>query len=403
MNLFLTLIKMTFILIPIRDNLMFEFISQKKNRSHLCSILRLRLFIIAYFGMMVFLIPTYQLNGQLKERYFYHSDVDYGSNASFSAFSVFFNGGFDILRNTYDTRVLKNIDFRTGITNVNNNIIHANRIIKDYNSLPGHDFVKDQLLPHNIGIKRSPWVPNYQSHLIGEGMICRQLAEWYSSKNVPMPYFWAVLNTCAFQYTNEVIEMSWNKGESVDPIADLLIFNPAGWILFYFDPIARFFAEDLHLANWSLQPCYNPYTGVVTNAGEQYIIKINLPKTRKFQVFYGWGIDGTAGLCYKSVSGLNYSAGYGLKARRLKASIERKQSLVYPEMEPNFVFYVDRRESLLLSVNQTGIHEIHTIVNIYPGYVLPKRFGVYVGFNTYLGLHFGATYSVLPFGLFLGK
>lgn len=347
-------------------------------------------------------LPFDKIHGQLREFYFYHPDIDYGSNASFSPFSAFFNGGFDILRNTYDTRVITKINFGIGIRNINNNLYHAGRIVRDYNRLDGHDFLKEQILPHDIGINRSPWVPNYQSHLIGEGMVCRQLGEWYASRNVPMPYLWAVLNTCAFQYTNEAIEMSWSKGESVDPIADLLIFNPAGWILFYFDPVARFFGQTLHMANWSLQPSYNPYNSIVANAGEQFIIKIDIPKIKKVQIFYGWGIDGTVGLSYKSNSGLNYSTGYGLKARRLKASIEQKQSVVYPELEPNFVFYVDRRESLLLSVNQTGIHEIHTIINIYPGYVLPKHFGVYIGLNTYLGVHFGVTYSILPFGLFAG-
>lgn len=340
---------------------------------------------------------------QLDSHYVQPPDPEIGSAAAFSPFLAFVNGGFDILRNNFESRTLPKIDYGAGARNVRDNLLHSPAVIRDFNRTQGHNFWREQVFPLEFNKDYMPWVPNYTLHLFGEGLVCRQTAEWFADRGIPHPYALAVLNTALFQTLNEIVENSFRPGYTVDPIADILIFNPAGWVLFYFDGPARFFGKTLHFANWSLQPMINPATGALANTGEQFIIKADLPWSKKIQPFYGWGINGTLGLSYKAGSGLNYSAGCGLKARKLKATYENRQNVVTPVLEPDMVFYIDRTESLLFALNQTGVHEINLIANLYGGWVTPRHVGVYLGLNTYLGINFGITYDWSPVGLFLGK
>jgi hypothetical protein len=335
--------------------------------------------------------------------YFYKPALDFGSEAMFNPVSVMINGSFDILRNGYGSRDIRLIEFNNGFRNVNRLLWHADEIIAEYNRVPGHNFWVDQVFPLGHELNAMGWWPNYKLHLIGEGMVCRKLSEWYDYHKVPWPYFWAIVNTAAFQYLNEVVENGPIRYNSVDPIADLLIFNPLGWALFAIDPVAKFFSHTLNLDFWQPQPVFNPANGVLTNAGEQFIGRINVPGLKKYQVFYSFGIDGVGGVTYKGTNGNNYSMGAGMRANRLKESILSGQRIVYPELEPHFAFFMDRSGSLVLSITQTSVKEINLIINCYPGLAFNRNWGLYFAVNTYLGPHLGITYINSPIGLFMGR
>ena len=338
-----------------------------------------------------------------KDYYFYKPELDYGSEALFNPVSLIINCSFDILRNGYGSRDVRLIQFNNGFRNVNRILWHADEVIAEYNELGEYNFWRDQVFPIGHELKAMGWWPNYKLHLIGEGMICRKLSEWYDYHGVSWPYFWAVVNTAAFQYLNEVVENGPIKYNSVDPIADLLIFNPLGWALFAINPVSRFFSQTLNLDFWQPQPVYNPANGVLSNAGEQFIGRINIPGVKRYQVFYSFGIDGVGGLTYKSPTGNNYSFGVGLRANRLKESVLSGQRIVYPELEPHFAFFVDRKESLLLSITQTSVKEMNLIINCYPGLAFNRHWGFYFAVYSFLGPHFGITYINSPLGLFLGR
>ncbi len=344
--------------------------------------------------ILLFLItsPLFSMN-----LYFYNGSIDYGTEGQFNPGSVYINGGFDILRNGFVPRQIQKIRFRNGFDLLNESLSNPHQVIKDFNDSSTMNFFEYQVFPKTFKGKKGAWFPNYQSHLIGEGMVSRKLAEWYDFHHYPYPYTLGVLTTFAFQYTNEMMELSPFKKPSMDPIADIYLFNTAGYILFALDPVAEFFGKTLNLNCWYPQPVLSPIDGTLSNAGEEFIMKYRPPKCKRFQIFYSWGIDGTAGLTYNGANQSNYSVGFGQKAFRLKQSLVN-YNIIYPELEPHFIFFYDKNESLLFSCSQTGIKKTNIIVNIYPG-LLHKKMGLYSSYNDFSKFEFGVTWQNIPLGL----
>ncbi len=76
---------------------------------------------------------------------------------------------------------------------------------------------------------------------------------------------------------SEVVE-NGNKVfySNVDPIADLLVFDPLGIILFKFDGVSEFFSEKLSLNDWSMQSAISFYPLSVRNVGQNFVMKYPL-------------------------------------------------------------------------------------------------------------------------------
>lgn len=331
------------------------------------------------------------------KRYFYKNIAQSGSEAQFNPLYTYVNGGFDILRNGFVPRKIQKIQFRNGFDLLNESLTHPHQTIEDFNEHNDISFFEYQIFPRRFSKEKGAWVPNYQSHLIGEGMISRKLAEWYDLHGYSYPYLMGIATTMAFQYTNEMLEMSPYKDISSDPVADIYIFNTAGYALFSLDPVANFFGNTLNLNCWFPQPVISPLDGTISNAGEQFIMKYRPPFSEKWQLFYSWGIDGTLGLTRNMSEGFNYSVGIGQKAFRLKQPFNNN-TIVYPELEPHFVFFCDQNESLLLSFSQTGVKQINTTLNIYPGLVHSKL-GLYLSYNDFTKFEAGITLLNFPVGL----
>ncbi len=331
------------------------------------------------------------------DHYFYKGNPGYGSEGQFNPGSVYVNGSLDILRNGWAPRKIQDIEFANSFKLLNKSLSNYSETIERYNSRREADFFRDQFLPKEWTSKKGAWFPNYQSHMIGEGMLSRKLAEWYDVHDYPFAYGLGVITTFAFQYTNEIMELAPFENTSIDPIADIYYFNTAGYLLFSIDPVARFFSETVKLNSWNPQPVISPIDGLISNAGEQYILKTNISSTGRFQGFYSWGIDGSAGFTYNGEKGRNYSLGFGQKAFRLKQSLVNDM-IVYPELEPHFVFFYDRNESLMLSFSQTGIEKANLVLNIYPG-LINDKLGLYVSYNDFSKLEAGITCLHIPMGL----
>ena len=67
--------------------------------------------------------------------------------------------------------------------------------------------------------------------------------------------------------------MAMDSEEETDPVADLVFFNPSGWLLFSFDGVARFFSEDIKIGFWPGQPSLDFSTFSLYNAGESYFFR----------------------------------------------------------------------------------------------------------------------------------
>lgn len=138
-----------------------------------------------------------------KPYYFYNPDQEYGSELRFSPFTLWVNGSFDILRNGG----------------------HYKDIFK----------------------------PNFGLHLIGNGMQFVKLSEWYDYHQYSYPKLLSFATTTTYHLFNEIFENGSFKGTNVDPISDILIFNPLGMLLFSTSAFKEFFFEKLPLLDWSLQ------------------------------------------------------------------------------------------------------------------------------------------------------
>ena len=97
---------------------------------------------------------------------------------------------------------------------------------------PWSDFVAHEIFPYKaFNPDHGHFVPNYL-HTIGEGMLFRQLTEYYHREGSDYPRTSALLTLFSVQLLNEIVENSGHRGPNVDPIADLLIFNPLYYLLF---------------------------------------------------------------------------------------------------------------------------------------------------------------------------
>lgn len=344
-----------------------------------------------YFCLFFALRIAFNLQAQNRSAYFYHG-LNYGSEACYNPLTLIVNGGFGIMQiNNRSTR-LRSIDFKIGYENILNNIKNPIREIKNFGV---KDFITTEIVPSNLRPKNAQWFPNYQLHLIGGGMTYRALQEWFSYHHFEYPTLNAILALSSYHLLNEVVENNCYRGTNVDAIADLLIFDPLGLLLFSFDKVAHFFSYTLHMADWSFQPMYSPISGTLENNGQNFSIKYNLPCCDKWSLFYFFGVHGLVGLSYKAQNGASFSFGGGLIAKDL---IEFKRENNTRSMTTSLIwtggFFYDRNNSLLASLILAGTKGYRVRLNIYPGLISLGRFspGLFfaIGKNKELiaGIHF---------------
>ena len=177
--------------------------------------------------------------------YFYHG-LPYGSEKNFHPLTVIVNGGFGIMQIDNRSTKINSIDFRTGASNVWMNITHPFREVKKFGV---NKFLTSEVIPTKLKASGAQWVPNYQLHLIGGGMTYRTMYEWYRYHKYQNPRVQALVSLAVYNFLNEIVENNSYEGTNVDPIADMLIFDPLSVLLFSFDPVARFFGRTLHMAD----------------------------------------------------------------------------------------------------------------------------------------------------------
>jgi hypothetical protein len=168
----------------------------------------------------------------------------------------------------------------------------------------------------------------------------------------------------AYHLLNEVVEAGERNAPSTDAIADLLLFDPAGAWLFSHEGVDGFFSRRLHMRDWSSQPAIDPTTGAVENNGQNFSIKLALPGTRRWSLFYYFGNHGEAGLSYRLPDGSAFSAGAGLSAN---AIVDLGRGVQSADLVPSSGFFYDRNGSLLFSITMSSSSRYRTRINAYPG------------------------------------
>lgn len=339
---------------------------------------------------------------QAKKYYFYHPEIHYGSEYVSNPLTLILNGSYDVLRNgghsnNGESVSVFELDYRQGFRNVWRNITSPAYNISRYG---WNRFLKQEVFPSSLKADKAQWLPNYGHHILGSGMLWVRMAEWFDFHGYPHPYWWAFFSTTFYQYMNEVLENNHTNGPNVDPIADILIFNPLGFLVFSSDRVKRFFSETVHMYDWSLQPVFNPFNGHLRNAGLQFAFKYQLPKYEYMSLFFYYGIYGIGGLSYRLKGMYHFSFGAGTVVNRLQKNIIKNSLLVTPHTDGAIGLFLDRNNSLLASAIITGPRLYNARINVYPGFISVWKFdpGMFLAFGQWDHMVIGVSLAHIPVG-----
>jgi hypothetical protein len=217
------------------------------------------------------------------------------------------------------------------------------------------------------------------------------MGEWYEQHGFAHPRMFAGATLAAYHVLNEVVEAERRQETTTDAVADLAVFDPAGMLLFSHEGVRRFFGRRLNLRDWSSQPAIDPANGAIENQGQNFSIKVALPSSEHWKLFYYFGNHGELGLSYARADGSAFSAGAGLTA---KSIVRIGRGVETADLVPSYGFFYDRHGSLLFSLTAARTSRYRWRVNAYPGLLRVGRFspGVFVLLGkdgkAIAGLHF---------------
>ena len=305
---------------------------------------------------------AYSQNDSLRQHYFY-TCKQYGSEALYNPFSFIVNGGYDIYQLSDFNRQFLDFNYKTSAKNVANNLIHFNATL---DQVGWWHFTKTELLPLTFNPKGSQWVPNYLLHTIGGGMSTTKMTEWYESQNVPLPKLFGVLTIMSAGFLNEVTENCDYVGYNSDPISDVYIFNVAGVVLFSFPVVNKFFSEQLHMSDWSLQPTLMLPSRSLYNSGQYFSLKYNLPFAPRWALFSRMGMGMIGGLSYKVNTDYSFSFGAGARPYQwvMVDTVGRQQTV---STRFSAGVFLDKNNSLMASFVYSDVDDYFLHLNVYPG------------------------------------
>lgn len=321
----------------------------------------------------------------------FYTGVAYGSGAQFNPFSAWITYAFDTLQvnSSFDDGSLRE---RWG--QVRWDLTHVNSAIRLEGGWTA--FVNRQVLPYRFTEK--DWVPNYSLHLLGGGMIYRKNAEWLEAHGQPYPRLTAAVLNMSAELLQEVIEKKSTKHD--DEIADVFIFEPAGILLYSYEPFARWSADTLHLVDWPYQAMYDPNRprtgggrGGLVNVGQNFAARPELFGSRNHRAFVYFGMTTLAGLSHRITAEHSVSWGFGAAITHAKDPTTTRYA--------GGLFW-DRNDSLMGSLIVNGTEDLKVRLNLYPGIVGPGSWwspGLFVGLGPNREIAAGLTLRILPVGL----
>ncbi len=334
-----------------------------------------------------------------KRYFFYRPQIDYGSERTFNPLSLVLNGSFDILRNGNMSPIVYRQPYVSAAENVIDNLVHPTRHIKRYGT---REFLRDEVFNLSFDPDHMQFLPNYTLHLVGNGMQWVKLAEWYDAHGYPYPRLLSLITTLGYQFLNETVENNDYRGSNVDPIADMLIFNPLSFLLFSTEFGKKFFSETLPVDDWSGQPFFNPVSGRMENAGQQYVIKLRRRYGQRIGAFFYFGVQSVVGISLPLKEEVDLSLGGGAVSWRLIDHRDGPARVVTTETKGVLSLFLDKNRSLLASavISPDGRY---VRLEAFPGWIGRGGFkpGAFVGRNRDGRFHFGLSVGFLPAGLLI--
>jgi len=317
-----------------------------------------RLFNAIIFALII--ITTYSFP---QKKYYFYTNKEYGSEALFNPLSLILNGAYDVTQLQSVSNRIYDPNFSRKARTVFKNLGNPFESIKQYGT---SKFFQGEFLPLKWDKGNMQWIPNYQQHLIGGGMLYVAMKEWYEQHNFAVPWLFSSVTLMTQHLFNEIYETGDYEGWSVDEVSDIYIFDLGGIILFSFDSVSEFFSKELNLSDWSLQSTVTLPNGRV-NAGQYFSIKWKFPFSNDYSLFYRYGMGAILGLSKKMNDEENFSAGIGFKTKHLVDVGKNRQRTIETSWHAG-IFY-DRNNSLLASIVMSGVKEYFCMIDIYPGII----------------------------------
>jgi hypothetical protein len=335
-----------------------------------------------------------------QERYFYHN-LPYGSEALYNPISLILNGSYDIIQMENRSREIFRLPYAQGTENVFRNLASPFSMISEYG---WWNFIKREVFPLSLNVNDGQWWPNYELHLIGGGMTSVMMSEWYEDHGFSSPMVWSVSTMALYHLLNEAVENGSYEGNNVDPIADVYLFDIGGILLFSSEPVRRFFSEELHLTDWSLQPSIALNNGTLQNNGQYFSLKWKFPFSDSYSLFHYFGLRGLFGVSRRFESGEALSVGAGVRAVSLRL-LDPNFFLLTTVLKWEVGFFYDRDNSLLASLFIGGATDNPVTLNIYPGILKIGGFspGIWALYSRQYGITVGLTTVWAPGVAITGK
>jgi hypothetical protein len=335
---------------------------------------------------------------QPTEYYFYRS-LPYGSEAQFHPLGVLMNGGLDVLQSYFSSPHASAIPWKAGATSIWRSSINAGNLISKYG---WNRFLRQEVFPLRWNVREMQWAPNYLLHTIGGGMEFRKLSEWYDAHDVPVPYFAGAVSAMAYHAVNEIVENGPGYRPNLDAVADLLIFDPLGIILFHFDGVAKYFSETWQLNDWSPQPAISFAPVAFRNFGHSFGAKLRFSSAGTTGLFIYLGKSSLLGLTLKQRDEESFSFGFGATQTGVW-EVDAINEIPTRSIRVGFTVgaFYDRNNSLLASVMLSEYYLERFRLNVYPGVVTLGAFspGFFVTIGSRWSFAAGITLRAVPIGL----
>jgi hypothetical protein len=298
----------------------------------------------------------------------FYTGKSYGSEAAFNPLTQILNEGFDVLALRGQDRHIFDRNLGADATNVWQSMIHADDTYRNY----GWSVIKNEFLP--ITSQRVPgggsWLPNYQSHLFGSGMVSARMTEWFEYHGYAHPGLWSAGTMMTAHFLNEAVENNGWRLRNEDATTDLLFFDVAGILLWKNDRLQRAFSGTLQLSNWTGQPSWNPVSRTIENTGQYFVLRGPIPRSENWRWFYLFGMSGAGGPSRRVGENTWLSAGLGLDAVENPITDSTRMTKG-ATLKPKVAMYLDRNGSVLgsLAIGSPNGMSSWVTANVYPGVI----------------------------------
>lgn len=310
--------------------------------------------------------PTPTSADTLAGRRFY-AGRSWGTEAQFNPLSAIANEGFDILRAYPQYRRVFEWPYARAATNVARTLGSP---VRTYNAYGWKRALRNELLPLSTPASGGgQWLPNYEFHLLGSGMVSARMTEWYARHGVPHPAVASAVTMMGAHVLNEIMENAGTTEYDGDSLTDLYVFDVAGILLFRSERVQRFFSGPrLQLTNWPLQPTLLLPERTLQNAGQQFVLRWTLPRQNDWRLLYTFGVSNQLGLSHAVGRRHTLSVAAGADATKIE-TLDEATGRKGIGLAPSLGVYVDRDGSLLASLQGAAGGDALATLNVYPGVV----------------------------------